>query len=69
MLLSSVAAPSPVLAEPAPAKPLLKALAAWDQCGGLTGDCDTYSNTKCVDNVFSDLPCPSGYTCNRVSPW
>ncbi len=69
MLLSGVSAPSPVLAQAVPAKPLLKALGAWDQCGGLKGECDQYSNTQCVDNVYSDLTCPSGYVCYRISPW
>jgi hypothetical protein len=28
-----------------------------------------WSNTKCVDKVFSDVQCPSGFTCTRLHEW
>jgi hypothetical protein len=45
----------------------LVSLEAFDQCGGTGGNCKEFTNTACVDDVYSDVPCPSSHTCTRVN--
>lgn len=45
----------------------LVALEPFDQCGGTGGNCRDFSNTQCVDAVYSEVPCPAGHECTRVN--
>jgi hypothetical protein len=46
---------------------VLLALEGYDQCGGTGGNCKEFSNTRCEDDVYSDVPCPDAHTCTRVN--